>query len=278
MRGLLALIVVGFLVLLVGSCTSFSSVEPGHVGIKVNRFGSSAGVSNETLGVGWYFTPPGTSIIEYPVSTQNYTWTYEKTEDKEVNEQFQFQDKNGLGLTANVGINYHINAAHASTLYQKFRMPMESIVSGPLRNVVRNALVTEASNMGVEEIYGPRKAELMSHVLKDVQDYFRPMGLEVEQLFWAGNIGVPEQVLAQINAKIANEQAALAAQANVAKAEAEARSKVAEAEGKAKATEIEAAAIRTNPEILKQRAIERWSGNLPQYMGGNTPLPFLSVN
>lgn len=274
MKGLLALVVVGLLLLLVGSCTTFSSVEPGHVGIKVNRFGSSAGVATASLGVGWYFTPPGTSIIEYPVSTQNYTWEKNEATD----ESFQFQDKNGLGLSANVGINYHINAAHASVLYQKFRMPMETIVSGPLRNVVRNALVTQASNMGVEEIYGPRKAELMAHVLKDVQDYFRPMGLEVEQLFWAGNIGVPQQVLNQINAKIANEQAALAAQANVAKAEAEARSKVAEAEGKAKATEIEAAAIRTNPEILKQRAIERWSGNLPQYMGGNGPLPFLSVN
>ena len=37
-------------------------VAPGHVGIRVNQFGSNAGVSNEALGVGTYFTPFGTTI------------------------------------------------------------------------------------------------------------------------------------------------------------------------------------------------------------------------
>jgi regulator of protease activity HflC (stomatin/prohibitin superfamily) len=88
---------------------------------------------------------------------------------------------------------------------------------------------------------------------------------------------VPRQVLAQINNKIANEQAELAAQANVATVRANAEAAIAEAEGKAKASQVEGDALRANPEILRQRAIEKWNGQLPTYMGGGGQLPFLTV-
>ncbi|MBN9990788.1 hypothetical protein JND45_15750, partial [Listeria monocytogenes] len=81
---------------------------------------------------------------------------------------------------------------------------------------LRSALNEEAAGLGIEEIYGPKKAALLSAVQRDVARYFEPVGLHVEQLYWASNIRVPDQVLSQINTKIANEQAALAAQANVA--------------------------------------------------------------
>ena len=36
-------------------------------------------------------------------------------------------------------------------------------------------------------------------------------------------------------------------------------------------------ALRDNPQVLQLRAIEKWSGILPIYMGGSGPLPFLDV-
>jgi regulator of protease activity HflC (stomatin/prohibitin superfamily) len=154
---------------------------------------------------------------------------------------------------------------------------MDTIISGPLRNSIRNAVVEEGAQMGVEEIYGPRKAELAQRALKKVQAYFTPVGIDVEQLYWAGNIVVPDAVLQQINKKIANEQAALAAQANVATATADANARIAKATGDAKAIQVEAEAIRTNPEIVKLRAVEKWDGKLPTYTGGNGPMPFIDV-
>ena len=70
-----ALIVVALLAL--AAC---GQVRPGHVGIKVNQFGSGAGVRTESLGVGTYFTPFGTNIIEYPVYTQTYTYSQNANE------------------------------------------------------------------------------------------------------------------------------------------------------------------------------------------------------
>lgn len=259
------------------SLCACSRVDPGHVGIKVSTMGSDSGVANESLGVGYYYAGPGTSIYEYPVFTSTYTWTRSTEEGSNTNQELSFQDKNGLTVTADVSIAFHTDQRKAPILFQKYRTDMNGIVAGPLRTAVRNAIVSEASNYTVEEIYGPKKAELIAKALKDVQAYFAPFGLDIEQLYWASNIRVPDAVMHQINAKIANEQQALAAQAAVATAEANARAHIAEAEGKAKAMQIEANAISTNPQILQLRAVEKWDGHYPQYVGGGMPLPTLGV-
>ncbi|HLZ78909.1 MAG TPA: SPFH domain-containing protein [Sphingomonas sp.] len=263
------------LALLAIGASACSRVEPGHVGIKVDNFGSRAGVQDQALGVGWYFTLVGTSIYQYPVYTTTYTWTQNRSEQSTADEAFTFQDRNGLSLSADVAVAYRADPVKAPILFQKYRTDMGGIVAGPLRNAVRNAIVEAASQMSVEDIYGPKKAELMNAAFKTVRDYFEPFGLHVEQLYWASNIRLPDPVLAQINAKIANEQAALAAQANVATVKAQADAEIAQAEGKAKASQVEGDALRANPEILRQRAIEKWDGHLPTYMGANAPVPFL---
>jgi regulator of protease activity HflC (stomatin/prohibitin superfamily) len=260
------------------SMAACSRVEPGHVGIKVKNWGSGSGVSNTALPVGLYWSGFGTNIYEYPVFTNTYNFTSDEKEGKGVNEQFNFQDSNGLGLSADVSVAYRVDPTKAPILFQKYRTDMDGIVAGPVRNAVRNAIVEASSNMTVEQIYGPKKAELIERAHKQVEAYFEPYGLHIEQMYWASNIRVPDSVLHQINAKIANEQEALAAKAAVATATAQAESKIAEAKGKAEATRIEAEAIRTNPEILRQRAIETWDGKLPDTMIGNGAVPFINID
>ncbi len=272
--GGIAAIVMALLVVV--PVTSCSRVDPGHVGIKVNNFGSSAGVSDNALGVGWYFTPFGTNIYEYPIYTSTYAWTKSSTEQNSNDESFNFQDKNGLNLSADISVAYRVDPIKAPILFQKYRTEMGGIVAGPLRNAIRSALNEESAVLGVEEIYGPKKAALINATLKDVSKYFEPYGLHVEQLYWASNVRVPDQVLSQINTKIANEQQALAAQANVATVKANADAAIAEAEGKARASTIEGEALRANPEILHQRAIEKWDGKMPTYMSGDGKLPLIT--
>src|SRR5580698_2890902 len=113
-------------------------VQPGHVGIKVNQYGSDAGVSNQSLGVGTYFTAFGTTIYEYPVFTNTYTYTKSGTEGSTNNEEFNFQDKNGLGLSADIAVSYSVNSQLAPKLFQKYRTDAAGIIAGPLRNAIRN--------------------------------------------------------------------------------------------------------------------------------------------
>jgi regulator of protease activity HflC (stomatin/prohibitin superfamily) len=265
---------IGAIALLALLASSTARVRPGYVGILVNNFGG--GVAAESLPVGWHLALPGTNIFEYPVFTRTYSWTASPTEQTQIDESFNFQDRNGLSLKADVAVSYHVDPTRAAILFQRYRTDMDGIIAGPLRNAIRNAIVERASQLGVEDIYGPHKAELIATALKRVQASFAPVGLQVEQLYWAGNIVVPAAVLDQINAKIANEQAALAAQANVATATANSNARIAKARGDAEAIQVEAEAIRTNPEIVKLRAVEKWDGKLPTYTGAG-PLPFIDV-
>ncbi len=265
-------------VLLAGVACAFlaacGQVHPGYVGLKVNQYGSNAGVSNEVLGVGTYFTPFGTHIEEFPVSTKNYTFTSNKGEENASNEEFSFQDNSGVNITGDIGVNYHVDPELAPKFYQKYRMDMPDFIAGPLRNEMRNELINAAGHMTVQDIYGPRKGELLNLAEANTRAYFAPYGFNVEKLFWVSAVRPPQSIQDQITARIANENAALAAQAKVAQVQAEANQRVAEANGEAQAIQIQANALKTNPEYIQLQAVGKWDGHLPTYASSGA-LPFI---
>ncbi|WP_237235042.1 SPFH domain-containing protein [Sphingobium yanoikuyae] len=268
----------------VAACTR---VDPGHVGVKVNRYGSDAGVESKALGVGTYQTMFGVDIYEYPIYTNNFTWgrAGKDADGNDLpNNEMAFQDRNGLIVTGDVAVAYRVDPIKAPVLFQKYRTGMDGIVAGPLRNAVRSAIVDTASNMTVEEIYGPKKTVLINRSLLAVRKYFEPFGLHVEQLYWAGPVRIPENILERINARAQNEQAAIAAQANVATIEAQARAEVAKAEGQAKAQtvraqaqaesmRIQAQALEANPKLVQYEWVRKWDGRMPGtvYCSANAP-------
>lgn len=275
------LILVALMGLFLTACTR---VDPGHVGVKVNRYGSDAGVVNKALGVGTYQTMFGVDIYEYPVYTNNYTWNRGDPDQDEPNNELAFQDRNGLIVTGDVAVAYRVDPIKAPILFQKYRTDMAGIVAGPLRNAVRSAIVDTASSMTVEEIYGSKKTVLINKSLVAVRRYFEPFGLHVEQLYWAGPVRIPETILERINARAQNEQAAIAAQAQVATVEAEARARVAKAEGEAKATtvkaqaeaeamRIRAQALESNSKLVGYEWVKRWNGVMPStvYCSSSAP-------
>ena len=256
--------------------TACTQVKPGHVGVRVDNLGSNAGVESASLGVGYYWTGFAQTIYEYPIYTQTYNWTQSTNEGNPVDEAFHFQSKEGLSMSADVAVSLHVDSAKAPILFQKYRTDMDGIIAGPVRNAVRDAIVRRASGYGVEEIYGPKKAELATGAESDVRNFFSPFGLVIERLYWTSNVNLPAQVRDQIEGKIAAEQNALKEQANVAVVAARAQQQVAQAQGDATATNLQGAALRANPEVLRLRAIEKWDGHLPQVTSGATP--FLNLN
>lgn len=261
------------------SLAACSRVTPGHVGVKVNNYGSSAGVEDKALGIGTYWTGFGSDIYEYPIYTNNYSWA--NTDEKK--EALPFQDKNGLVVSADVNVAYRVNPALAAKLFQTYRVDMDGIVAGPLRNRVRSALVSAASTMTVEEIYGPKKSVLIAHATQIVRSYFEPLGLHVDQLDWAGPIRIPENIMERINARAQSEQAAIAAKADaateaakgearVARANANAEARIAEAKGEAEATRVRNEAIAKNPGYQSEW-VRKWDGQLPKtvYCSSETP-------
>lgn len=279
------MLVVMLLALMCGS-VACSRVPSGHVGVKVFLLGGDKGVDSQELGVGRYWIGWNEELHIFPTFTQNYVWTLEATEGSPDDESITFQTKEGLSVNADIGIAYHIDPTKVSVIFQKYRKGVQEITDIYLRNIVRDAFVTVASNRPVEFVYGEGKAELRTEVENIVKAKVEPIGIMIEQISFVGNLRLPETVIRAINAKIEATQTAQMRENQLREAEAEARKKIAEAQGQAEsiklvaisqaeANRILSASITSN--LVEYKRIEKWNGIMPTYMAGNMPTPMLNV-
>ena len=79
---------------------SCSKVPAGNVGIKFYLLGKDKGVDYEALGPGRYWIGINEELFLFPTQRQNKVWS----DDEEGNRGFEFQSKEGMKLSANVGI------------------------------------------------------------------------------------------------------------------------------------------------------------------------------
>lgn len=264
------------------------NVPVGNVGILVHKLGGAKGVDSEELGVGRVWLGINDELFIFPTFTQNHVWTKDKTEGSPNDDSFTFQTKEGLNVNTDVGIAYHIDPTKITTVFQRYRKGADEITNSVLRNTVRDAFNKSASNVDIESVYGAGKAALMESVLKRVTDEMKPIGIEVENIFLVGNMRLPETVVEAINAKIGATQKAAQRENEVAQAKAEAdkaietargeaQSKLAIAKAEAEAIQLKGNALKDNPKLAELAAIEKWNGELPQYMlSGSTP--FINLN
>ena len=277
-----ALTLLGLILLALASLslTQCSKVPAGNVGVKFKLYGDGKG-SLQELPPGRYWVGWGYDLYTFPTFTQNYTWTRSATEGSPNDESLTFQTVEGLSVNADVGITYHINPDKVTTIFQKYRKGVNEITDIYLRNMVRDALVKEASVLGIESVYGRGKAALIQSVQDDVSQQVGPTGIVIEKIYWIGELRLPQTVVQSINAKIQATQMAEQRKNEIAQAQAEAAKEVAMAEGKAKAqlaiAEAEAQAIRmkgdalrANPDVIQMSAVDKWNGQLPMYTGGGS--------
>lgn len=268
-------------------------VEPGYVGVKIHLLGDKKGVGPEEVGVGRHWLTWNERIYTFPTFTQNYTWTAEPDATGNEDESFRFNDKDGTSLNADVGISYSIAPDKVSTIFQKYRRGIAEITDTYLRNMVRDGITSEASLLSVDAIYGTGKEKLLDNVLARVKAKVSDLGINIEELYWIGEIRIPKEVKDALNAKIAANQQADQSRNLVLKAKYDADKKIEEARGRAESNLLEAvkqAEANTvltkslTPELLSYKkleneikAIAQWGGVLPQYIGGDAPIPFINV-
>lgn len=278
-------LILAALILATAAC---SKVPAGNVGIKAYLLGGSKGVDVEELGPGRYWIGMNEELYLFPTFTQNYTWTKACIDGDCTNEELGFQTIEGLAVTADVGISYRIDPNKAALVFQKYRKGVDEITDTYLRNMVRDSLVKNASNMQVESVYGAGKTKLIDQVQRDVMAQVSPLGIVVEKVYWIGELRLPEVVAQSINAKIKATQMAQQRQNEVAQAKAEADKAIESSRGtaesnltiaraEAESIRIKGEALARNPDVLRMTAIEKWDGTLPR-MTGSAAIPFVNVD
>jgi regulator of protease activity HflC (stomatin/prohibitin superfamily) len=256
-------------------------VEPGYVGVKVDRTGSGKGVQNEVLGTGRYWLNWNEEVYSFPVFQQNYTWTASHHEGRAVDESLTIQSAEGLGINMDLGISYEIDPAKVALIFQKYHKGVEELTDVVLRNAVRDALTTNGATLTVDQIMGAKKADLIKAAESEVKEEFEPVGIRVTKLFLIGEMRPPKSVQEALNSKIEATQRAIQAENEVRQAKAEAEKEIALAHGKAEANRIKQQSL--TPQLLQYEMLqvmrEKWNGSVPQFMGSGaqSPVPFVNV-
>lgn len=270
-------IVAALLALLSVGLVGCDRVEPGNVGIKVNKLGDDKGVG-EVVGVGRYWTGWNTRIYTFPTFKQM----------KIYDDTFNFQMSDGTTIGYHIGVAYKVDPAKVTTVFQTYRKGVDDITDSDLRQKIADSLNRLASRMSTDKFIDGGKSDLLTSALKEIQDEMGPVGIQVISLSYVGKPEYPPTVIDSINAKVTANQKTLQreqevkqreAEANMLRAEAngQADAKLKLAEAEAKSIRIRGDALRQNPEVMQLEAINKWNGTLPQYMTSGANTPFIQV-
>jgi regulator of protease activity HflC (stomatin/prohibitin superfamily) len=265
---------------------SMERVEAGNVGVKFNLLADDKGVQSQEVGPGRYFLSINEELYTFPTFTQNYEWKAQEADG--TNESITFTDIDGTQINVDLGITHRVDPSKVNTLFTTYRRGITEINDTFLRNMVIDALNRESSKMKIDSIYGVGKADLLARVEKTIREAVAPQGIIVERLYWIGSMRLPPNVQAALNAKVEATQNAMKRENEVQQAKAEAEKAREEAKGvadsaliraqaEAEAIRIRGEALRNNPGLVELQAVEKWDGQLPQYMFGDGAVPFVTV-
>ena len=279
------ILVIG-LALIVGVVGAFLStyrINPGYAGVVYNMDG---GIEQEVLGQGFHMVAPWKKVVEYPVSTETVYYTKnadgdddDRKSDGRKDSSINVNTKDGKQVNVSVTYSYHMDPENLSAVFVKFRgQPIEAIEAGYVKNEMYQAMNEVTSQYSLMDLVGDKRPEINEKILSKFRDSLSEFGIVIET-FNLSDV-VPDEATKDAIQKVVNAQNVLE-QAKIEKqtAEVEAEKARVKAKGEADAAIIEAdgqaqanAKLQQslNDHILKQRAIEKWDGKLPQYdMGGS---------
>lgn len=282
---LAALLVVGTL-LLRGTILTWTVINPGYTGIKINRL-VDRGITRENVVTGFvFYNPIQTQVVVYPTFVQRVIWTRDVQEGSPANEELAFNTKDSVPVSLDVALSYLLDSAKVPDFYTKFRADhIAGFTHGYLRDTARNVVVAIGSEYNFEDINGAQKEAFLERVTKELNNRLNPVGVSIQQFGLVGALRPPKELADAVNAKTKAIQDSIRAENEVRAAQAEAKKRVAIAEGEAAANRALASSL--DPKLLEwerlklQRdAISKWNGQMPSVMAGqgqgmlfNVPTP-----
>src|ERR1700690_256558 len=230
---LIAVGIVGLfaLILLFNSVTR---VGTGHVGV-LTLFGR---VTGETLGEGMHLINPLKTNNELSIQTQT------------LKESASVPSSEGLMMSLDTSLIYHLNPDRASEVFQKIGSDYENVVVEPtLRSAIREATASHTANA----LYTGEREMVAKQILDQITTELNQRGITVENVLLR-DIQLPTTLKAAIEAKQQAEQESLAMTFRLQKETQEAQRKRIEAAGVRDFQQIVAQGI--TPSLLEWKGIE----------------------
>ena len=273
-RLLLLAVVVALLI----SSTACSRIPPSFAGVKVDNWASDDKGAITSLGRGrvWY-NPFTQDLYVFPLHIQRVVY--------EGDQAISVRSKDNATLTLNVGHAYQFQEAKVSSIFQKFRTDPETLATGVIRDAVRGAFTKAAGQHNVMDLLGPKLTAMQDEALLELRTRLSTEGISSDQLYIVGRPGIDQAIEQSINTTLSMIQEANKEEEKVRARTAIANQKIADARGDAESTllraraEAESAKLLTqelSDLVLRNHALSKWNGVLPQMMTGST-VPMITL-
>ena len=234
----------------------FGTIGAGQRGVLL-QFGA---VQEKVFGEGLYFRIPMMQNVEkMDIKIQK-----EQTEADAASKDLQT-------VKSVIALNFHLEADKVAKIWQGVGKEYKSRIIDP---AIQEAVKASTAKFTAEELITKRE-QVREDIKTLLKEKLSPTGIIVDELNIV-NFDFSKSFNDAIEAKVTAEQSALAAKNKLEQVKFEAQQAMEEAQGKAKAIQIEGDALRSTPQIVELRWIERWDGKVPQYWGNATP--FIGLN
>ncbi|MBK6909356.1 MAG: prohibitin family protein [bacterium] len=224
----------GAIILVIIVLRCFTVIPAGHVGV-VDFFGN---VSAETLKPGINFRNPLSAVHKFSVKTQ---------EKKEV---MVVPSKEGLSVTLEVSVLYHLNPETAAEVYKTIGPDYQTIILEPnFRSLTRGV----TAGYEARALYTSEREVLAQQIKDELEKAVAPRGITIEATPLR-QVSLPPNLTASIEAKLQSEQESQRMEFILTKESQEADRKRIEAQGIADFQKI--VSLGLNDQFLRWKGIE----------------------
>ena len=234
---------------------SFRTINSGEVGIKV-RFGK---VIDTHMNEGVNFKIPLIeSIVKMNIRVQKI----------EVDTNSASKDLQDVNMK--LAVNYRIEKDKAVSLYKDVGSSYEKVILEP---AIQESIKAITSKYTAEQLITTR-SEVSDKCMKELSDKVSKYGLSISD-FNITDFNFSEEFNKAIEEKQVAEQKVLTAKQELEKEKIEAEKKVVAAEAEKKANDLKNNSLTDN--IIREKFIEKWNGELPKVTGGNSIFDVTSI-
>lgn len=227
---------------------SFTTVSSGEVGLKV-RFGK---IVDTSITEGVHLKLPFIEkIVKVNIKVQKSELTVEgSTKDMQI-------------INSTIAVNYHVDKDKASSLYKNVGKKYAETILDP---AIKESIKTAIAQYNSEEIT-TKRGEVSTSCLDAIQNKVEKYGIIIDD-FNLTDFSFSDEYTRAIESKQVAEQ-------NLEKAKLDAEAKLIQAEANKKVNELLKQTL--TKEILTEKFIEKWNGELPKVSSGDTLLDVSSI-
>lgn len=251
----------GFLWLVFILFGCFTNIGANTVGIVYNPF--KGGIQDYTLSQGYKTKSPLTTV--YKMNTEVKELTFENISVQTSDSQF---------VNTIIKAQVKIDSTKAFEYFSKYRDKSLEDISSVLSATIQKQLETVTTQYNIMDLLGAKRDEIVNQSLELIKAELDKDGVNVLRIILVDTDAGNSIETAIANEAIAKKEAETA-EYKKQKAELEGEAKVIEAQKEKEANELISKTL--TDELLMEKFIEKWNGELPKVSGSENMLDISSI-